>query len=166
MQRFALSLCLFCAVVLPSFPHAAAAQSFTPAQGPKPLAVLPILPLADGDHPDMEDLARRQWHGYYQTGGEFGLTMADFRASRFDLNDDGNSELIMMIDKPRWTTPEGKPFIIATWRDHQWTVIGGSWADDDNIFVTEETNETWRTLDTGHGLLRWTGKNGYAAEAK
>jgi hypothetical protein len=156
MRRIIYAFCLFSALALPA-PTSAAAR---------PLAMVPMLPLADGPHLDIEDLLRRQWRGYFQSTGEFGFTTADIRAGRFDLNGDGDPELLVMIDTPKWTSTAGKTFVIATWQDHHWVVIGGSWADEDNILVTDESLESWRTLDTGQGWLRWTKKDGYQAEVK
>ena len=122
--------------------------------------MVPLLPLADGDHPDIDDLMARHWHDFYRAAGPDGFGPADLRAGRIDLNGDGDDELVLMVDAPRWRSDDGQPFVIATWRNHAWLPVGWGWADDDGIFVTDQVNDSWHTLDAGKYLMPW-GKDGY-----
>lgn len=157
MRRIVLLFALVLAALLPLPAHA--------GSGPKLLAMVPLLPLADGPHPDIDDLLARFWHGYYGVESEYGFGPADVRAGRFDLNGDGDSELILEIDKPKWRGSEGQPLVIATWRDHHWLPVGWGWTDDDCVFVTDEVIESWRTVDAGNFLMRWTA-DGYRRDRK
>ena len=133
--------------------------------GPKALAQIPLLPLALGAHADVEDLLRLHWRDYFNMPGEFGFTMDEVRAGRIDLDDDGDAELVLMLDKPNWLTENGKPFLVATWVDHRWLPVGWGWGDDDNIFVTAETFHNWHALDAGKFIMRWTDQ-GYRRDPK
>jgi len=155
MRRFALLLCL---VVLGGPP--ALAQS-----APRQLAAIPLLPLTAGDHPDVEELLNTHWRGYYRGSGEFGFTIDQVRAGRFDLDGDDDPELLLLIDKPNWQAQEGKPFVVATWVKGHWLAVGWGWGDEDQVFVTDEVIDGWRTLDTPKLLMRWTAK-GYRRDPK
>jgi hypothetical protein len=157
MRRIAVLFALVLVALLPLPAHADGA--------PKLLAMVPLLPLTDGDHPDVDDLLSRFWHGYYREDSEFGFGPADVRVGRFDLDGDGDDELFVLIDKAKWRGTEGQPFVVATWRDHAWLPVGWGWADDDGIFVTDEVIDSWRTLDAGKFRMRWTA-DGYRRDPK
>ena len=128
-------------------------------------AEIGILPPAPGSHPDLEDLLQRFWRDYYNVEGPQGFTMDNVRVGRADLNDDGNDELILMIDAPAWRAEGGKPFVIATWHKDGWYAIGWGWGDEDTIFTLTETNNGWHSLDTGTSIMRWTNQE-YTGERK
>ncbi len=157
MRRITLLFILVLAALLPLSAHADGR--------PKQLAMVPLLPLADDAHPDIDDLLGRFWHGYYRVESEYGFGPADVRAGRFDLDGDGDAELVLLIDQPKWRGADGLPFVVATWRDHRWLPVGWGWGDDDGIFVTDEVVDGWRTLDAGAFWMRWT-KDGYRRDRK
>ena len=156
MRRVALLICLVVLAALPAQAQVAA---------PHPLAAVPMLPLAAGPHPDIEDLLRRHWRDFFEGGGEHAFTLNDVRAGRFDFDGDGDPELVLMIDRPDWQSDDGKPLVIATWTEHHWLPVGWGWGDEDQILVTDQVIDGWRTLDIGKFLMRWT-PNGYQRDPK
>jgi hypothetical protein len=150
-MRHILTALLFGFVLLPL---PAAAQHV----GVQYVAQVPLLPLPDGDHGDIEDLARAHWRAHYDKPGELGFGRDRLRAGRFDLDGDGRAELFLMVDAPAWTERDGKPFVIATWAKGQWRTIGWGWSDEDRVFVTDEKIGAWRSVDSVSGLIRWSGR--------
>lgn len=116
-----------------------------------------LLPPAPGPHPDLEALLDQYWHQYWQADGELGFGLENIRVGRADLNDDDEAELFLMIDRPSWFSTDGKPFVIATWRDRKWVAIGWGWGDEDGIWVTTEKLAGWRSVDAGNYLMHWEG---------
>lgn len=154
MRRIALLLCLACLL----------AASTAVAQA-RQLVQVPMLPLAEGEHPDLEALLTLHWKEYWRRSGPDGFGPGEMRAGRVDLDGDGDPELILMIDKPAWLSEYGKPLVIATWVDHHWLPVGWGWGEEDNVFVLDEVVEGWRTVETGKFLMRWT-KKGYQRNAR
>ena len=155
MRRIALLLLLALFAVSP-------AQAQT---APRPLAEVPMLPLAPGPHPDIEALLRLHWRDYFEAAGPHAFTLDEVRAGRFDLDGDDDPELVLMIDRPDWHGIDGQPLLIATWVDHHWLPVGWGWGEEDQVLVTDESIDGWRTLDIGNYLMRWTAK-GYRRDPK
>jgi len=150
---------LFCLVVLAALPVQAGGPS------PRLVAMVPMLPLSPGPHPDIEDLLQRHWRDYFEGTGAHAFTLAEVRAGRIDLDGDGDDELVLMIDRADWQSDEGKPLVVATWTERHWLPVGWGWGDEDQIFVTDEVIDGWHTLDAGKFLMRWTPK-GYRRDPK
>ena len=128
------------------------------AAPPRPLALISLLPPAPGPHPDLDEFILLFWVKYYNAPGELGFTLNQVRVSRVALKDDDDTQLILMIDHPGWRTVDGKPFVIATWRDGQWAAIGWGWGDEDGLFETTEIVGGWHSLDAGKYTMRWDGQ--------
>ncbi len=133
--------------------------------GPRQIAQIPMLPLADGPHPDIEALVSSYWKDTFRTGGKFGFDLDDLRVGRIDLDGDDDPELVLEIDKPDWESQNGQPLLIATWVDHHWLPVGWGWAQGDDIFVTDEVIKGWHTLEIGKFLMRWS-RRGYQREVR
>ncbi|MGE5547880.1 MAG: hypothetical protein ACM33T_13335 [Solirubrobacterales bacterium] len=131
-----------------------------PAKAAEPIYVgqVPLLPLPEGDQPDIEALVGANWKAYWHASGEHGLTRDNIRVGRFDFDGDGRAELVLMIDKDSWVGENGKPLMVAGWTKKGWLPIGWGWGDEDNVFVSRETIGGWHSIDTGRNLMRWTGK--------
>lgn len=123
---------------------------------PRPVGQVPLLPLPAGDHPDLDALLQAHWRPYYNTQHDQGFGRDKVRAGRFDVDGDGRAELFLLIDQDSWEAPHGRPLVVANWTARGWNAIGWSWGDEDTVFVTAETIDGWRTIDTGTQLLRWS----------
>lgn len=143
MRRFTLLLAL-----LVTFP--AAAQEL-----PRPLAQVPMLPLPQGQHADVEALIRAHWAPYFNTSHQQGFSRDKVRVGRFDVDGDSRAEIFLLIEDEAWEAQHGRPLVVANWTDKGWNAVGWSWGDEDTVFVTAETIDGWRTIDTGTQLMRW-----------
>lgn len=139
--------------VLLALAHPAVAQ-----ESVRPVSQIPLLPLADGAQPDVDDLLAAFWQPYFNTGAEHSFGRDRVRAGRVDLNDDDRAELVLMIDAPGWQADQGNPFVIATWTNKRWVAVGWGWGDEDTLFATDEIMGGWRSVDSGTQLLQWSGK--------
>jgi hypothetical protein len=138
-----------------------------PALGAEPpMAQVPMLPLAGEPGSDVETLVGMNWENYWRDKGHYGFGPEHLRVGRFDLDGDGVEELIVVVDKPEWLGPEGKPLVVATWRKDRWRPVGWGWGDEDTIFVTGERVDGWHSIDGGNFILRWAGRDGYARVRK
>jgi len=154
MRRIALLICLI-----------ALAAPADGAEAP-PLALVPMLPLAGEPGPDIEALVGAYWQSYWRASGFYGFGPANIRVGRWDLDGDGNDELIILVEQPDWQSTDGKPLLVATWENGRWKPVGWGWGDEDCVFVTSEVIDHWRTVDAGNYLLRWTSRNGYERDRK
>lgn len=127
-------------------------------------AQIPLLPLADGVQRDIDDLAVALWQPYYHTQAEHSFARDNLRASRFDLNGDGEAELILMVVAPGWEADQGNPFVIARWVNKRWLAIGWGWGDEDTLFATDEVLGGWRTVMSQSQIIRWSGRDYQARE--
>lgn len=118
---------------------------------------VPLLPPAEGEQPDIDALAAAAWPAYWRAAGEHGFMRSDLRLGRFDLDGDGSAELFLMIDSTAWANEHGKPLLVARWAKG-WLPVGWGWADEDRVFAAIEREQGWRSLDIGHHLMRWDGK--------
>ncbi|MDA8231493.1 MAG: hypothetical protein M0006_09145 [Magnetospirillum sp.] len=155
MRRFILSVCVVLLAAVPA--HA--------QEVPRWYAQVPLLPLAEGEHPDIEELLSAHWADYFRAGGELGFDLDQVRAGRVDLDGGDDGELVLMIDHPRWRADDGKPFVVAAWTGGRWVPVGWGWGEEDGVFVTTEVIDGWRTIDAGNFLMRWTA-GGYQRERK
>lgn len=121
-------------------------------------AQVPLLPLADSVQPDIDDLAVALWQPYYHTRAEHAFARENLRAGRFDLNADGEAELILMVVAPGWEADQGNPFVIARWVNRRWLAIGWGWGDEDSLFATNDVAAGWRTLVSHSQVIRWSGR--------
>lgn len=135
------------------------------AELPRPVAQVPLLNLAPGDHPDLEAFLSTWWAKHYRTAASNAFGPDSVRIGRFDLDEDGEPELVLMIDNPKWDGAKGKPMVVAGWTGEKWFPLGWSWGDEDTVFVTTEMRDGWRTLDSGTFLLRWFADS-YREQAK
>lgn len=124
---------------------------------PRPVSQVPLLPLAEGPHDDVDALVQAFWQPYYNTGAEHAFGRANLRVGRIDLNGDGQAELVLMVDAPGWEAGQGNPFVVATWIKKRWVAVGWGWGDEDTLFATDEVIGGWRTIDSGSQILRWAG---------
>jgi hypothetical protein len=145
-MRFLVALLLLCLTIAAP----AAAQDSL-----RPVGQVPVLPLPQGDHPDIDALLRAHWAPYYNTQHEHGFGRDKVRAGRFDIDGDGRPELFVLIDQASWEAESGHPLVVAKWTQHGWSAIGWSWGDEDTIFATAEIIGGHRTIDTGTQFLRW-----------
>lgn len=151
MPRFTfLFVWLMSLIVLVATPPQAQAQTDLYEQ-------VSLLPPAPGDHPDLDALLDQFWHKYWKADGPLGFGPDNIRVGRAYLNDDDDAELFLMIDRPAWVSTDGKPFVIATWRDHKWVAIGWGWGDEDRIWLTTEKLDGWRSIDAGNYIMHWEG---------
>lgn len=162
MRTLITALVLTASAALPAFGQSAPVSA---ANVPFYVGQVPLLPLPDGDHPDIEALVAKHWRAYWRASGDLGFGPQHLRAGRFDLDRDGRPELFVLIDSPGWQADIGKPLVMAAWTKKGWMPIGWSWADEDGIFVTPERIDEWYSVDTGKHLMRWTAK-GYAQVEK
>lgn len=125
------------------------------ADVPRPISQVPLLPLPPGEHAELEALLRAHWGPYYNVKGEQGFGRDKVRAGRFDVDGDGRAELFVLIAQESWEGQDGRPLVVANWTARGWNAIGWSWGDEDTVFVTTETINGWRTIDTGTQLMRW-----------
>ena len=122
---------------------------------PRPISQIALLPIGDQGRDDVIALVKTHWLPYFETQHPQAFGRESIRAGRFDLNGDGQAELLVMVVKPDWAAQQGQPIVVASWTDKGWNAVGWSWGDEDTIFVTEEAVDGWRTIDTGSQLLRW-----------
>ncbi len=126
---------------------------------PRQVAQVPLLPMdRDADHPDIDQVLVTHWQPFYRTDAENSFGPDQVRVGQIDLNDDGRPELLLMIDGDAWLSDMGNPLMIANWLDGKWVAVGWSWGDEDSVFVTVESKNGWRTIDTGTQILRWDGR--------
>lgn len=130
-----------------------------------PYAQVPLLPLADGVHDDIDTLIQALWQPYYNTGAEHAFGRDNIRVGRIDLNGDGDAELVLMIDAPGWEAAPGNPFLVAQWLKKRWVAVGWGWGDEDTVFATTEVRGGWRSIDGGKMVMRWMGRE-YQPEEK
>lgn len=124
----------------------------------RPVAQIALLPLKPGPQDEVEALIRAYWKPYYQTQAPHAFGRDKVRAGRFDLDGDGQAELILLIDQEDWEAERGRPLVVAKWTDKGWLAVGWSWGDEDTVFVIDEAFLGWQTIDTGSQWLRWGGK--------
>ncbi|HLO75817.1 MAG TPA: hypothetical protein VK196_05110 [Magnetospirillum sp.] len=155
MSRIAASLLVLFALAAPAW----AADEI------RPVAQVPLLPLAEEVPADIDTLIRTLWRTYYNTGAESSFGRDSVRVGRVDLDGDGSSELVLMIDAPAWEAGPGSPFVVTQWRNKRWVPVGWGWGDEDTVFATTEVLGGWRSIDTGKLLLRWVGRE-YRYEEK
>jgi len=127
-------------------------------EAPGLAAQIPLLPLAEGVQRDIDDLAVALWGAYYHTGAEHAFARADLRAGRFDLNGDGQAELVLMVVAPGWEADQGHSYVVARWADRRWMPVGWGWSAEDSLFATTEVKDGWRTLMSNSQILRWNGR--------
>lgn len=132
--------------------------AFSQAYPPRPIEQIAMLPLNDGVPSDIDKVVAGVWGPYYNTSDENAFTRDNLRAGRADLNDDGWAELVLMLDHVLWKDAPGKPYLIATWQQDSWRVVGWGWGDEDGLFVTEEVMGGWHSIDSGSQWVHWTGK--------
>jgi len=125
---------------------------------PRPVGQVPLLPMADGVHEDIDNLMQVYWKAHFNTDAEHAFGRDAVRVGRFDLNNDGRAELVLMVDAPGWRADQGNPFVVAQWIKRRWVGIGWGWGDEDTLFATDEVVGGWRSIDTGPQMLRWSGK--------
>lgn len=123
-----------------------------------PVAQVPLVPPAETLPDDLLALLYGLWPEYYNSGREDGFTRDNLRLGRIDLNGDGTSELVLMIDAPGWEAPPGNPFVVAQWRKKRWVPIGWGWGDEDTVFATDNSFDGWLGIDSSKMSMRWTGK--------
>ena len=140
-----------------SLPAAAGAE-------PRLVGQVPLLPMADGVHEDIDSLVVAHWKGHFNTSAEHSFGRDAIRVGRFDLNGDNRAELVLMVDAPGWQAAQGNPFVVAQWIKQRWIAIGWGWGDEDTLFATDELNAGWRSIDSGTQVLRWTGKEYIASD--
>lgn len=131
----------------------------------RPVAQVPLVPLAETVPDDVDALVRTFWGQYYNAGGENGFTRDNLRLGRIDLDGDGRPELVVMVDAPGWEAEQGNPFVVAQWRKTRWIAVGWGWGDEDTVFATSEVQGGWRSIDGGKVVMRWLGRE-YHAENK
>ncbi len=149
-NRFSILILLALTTALP-----VAAQDFG-----RPLAQVALQPLPETETPDIEALLRANWRAYYNGSGDFAFFRDQVRAGRIDLNEDGQAELMILIDSPAWISDKGQPLLVARWTNHGWAVIGWSFGDSDGVFVTSQRSDGWASIETPSQWLRWNG-SGY-----
>lgn len=137
-------------------PLAASAQAQAPA--PVPVGQIAMLPLPAQGQDDVVALVKTHWKPYFETQGSDSFGRESLRFSRFDLDGDNRSELVVMLTKAGWEAEQGFPLVVASWTDKGWRAIGWSWGDEDTLFATDEIRQGWRTLDTGTQFLYWDGR--------
>lgn len=145
MKRIA--ACLACLLVL-----AAPARA---TEGARLLAQVPLVPPGETLPEDLLAFLYALWPDYYNSVREGGFTRDNLRLGRIDLNGDGTSELVLMVDAPGWEAAPGNPFVVAQWRKGRWLAVGWGWGDEDTVFATDEIRDHWRTIDTGTQYLYW-----------
>lgn len=129
-----------------------------PAQGqeaPRPVSQIALLPLPDQGRDDVIALVKTHWQPYFETQHPQAFGRESLRAGRFDLNGDGQAELLVMLTKDGWQAQQGFPLVVANWTAKGWNAVGWSWGDEDTVFATDEIRDTWRTIDTGTQYLYW-----------
>lgn len=141
---------------------AASAQAM---EGARPVAQVPLVPLADSVPGDIEAVLHAFWPQFYNSNGENGFGPDNLRVGRIDLNGDDQPELVLMVNAPGWEAAQGFPMVVAQWRKGRWIAIGWGWGDEDTVFATSETLGGWRTIDSGKMIMRWQGRE-YRAEDK
>ncbi|MBR9973106.1 hypothetical protein [Magnetospirillum sulfuroxidans] len=122
---------------------------------PRPVAQIALLPIGDDGRDDVIALVSAHWSPYFQTAHPQAFGREAIRAGRFDLDGDGQPELLLMLNKTGWEAQYGFPLVIANWTDKGWNAVGWSWGDEDTVFATDEIVDGWRSVDTGTQLLRW-----------
>lgn len=127
-------------------------------------AQISLLSLNDGVQRDIDDLALALWQPYYHTQAEHAFARDNLRAGRFDLNGDGEAELILMVVAPGWEADQGNPFVVARWVNKRWLAVGWGWGDEDGLFATDEILGGWRTLVSHSQVIRWNGREYQARE--
>ncbi|HTH17166.1 MAG TPA: hypothetical protein VL974_10975 [Magnetospirillum sp.] len=155
MSRIAAPLLLLVALAFPAWA----------ADYLRPIAQVPLLPLADGPHEDIDALVQDLWKPYYNTADEHAFGRDNLRVGRVDLDGDGKDELVLMIDAPGWNDVNGNTLVVAQWRNKHWFAIGLGWGDEDTVFTTNDIRQGWRTIETGTQLMRWVGRE-YKVEEK
>ncbi|CAA7627556.1 hypothetical protein [Magnetospirillum sp. SS-4] len=131
----------------------------------RPAALVGMQPLPETETPDIDALLRAHWRAYYNSGARHGFFRDQVRAGRIDLNEDGQMELLLLIDSPDWQGDRGRPLLVAHWTARGWAAIGWGFADSDGVFVTTERAKGWATIETPTQWLHWTG-SAYRAEDK
>lgn len=131
----------------------------------RPVAQVPLVPLAEAVPDDVDALVRTFWSEYYNTRAESAFTRDNLRIGRIDLDGDDRSELVVMVDAPGWEAEQGNPFVVAQWRKTRWIAVGWGWGDEDTVFATTEVLGGWRSIDGGKVVMRWVGRE-YRAEDK
>ncbi len=149
MRRLCASLLLFLSLAAPAGAGA----------DPRPVGQVPLLPLGDGVHEDIDNLLAAHWRDHFNTNAEHAFGPDAVRVGRFDLNGDGKTELLLMVDAPGWNADPGSPFVVAQWIKQRWVAVGWGWGDEDTLFATDEVVGGWRSLDTGTQVLRWSGRD-------
>ncbi|MCR6629815.1 MAG: hypothetical protein NVV74_07050 [Magnetospirillum sp.] len=135
------------------------------AEDVRPVAQVPLVPVAEGPNEPLDVLLRTFWAEYYNAAGDNAFGRNDLRVGLIDLNGDGRGELVLMVDAPGWEAEQGNPFVVAEWRNKRWIAVGWGWGDEDTVFATTEVLGGWRSIDGGKVTLRWSGRE-YAVEAK
>lgn len=131
----------------------------------RPFAQVPLLPVAERLPDDVEAMLRALWPTYYNSGGENAFGRDNLRMGRIDLDSDDRAELVVMVDAPGWEAEPGTPFVVAQWRKNRWIAVGWGWGDEDTVFATTEVLGGWHSIESGHQVLRWIGKE-YRLEEK
>lgn len=122
---------------------------------PRPVGQIALLPIGDSGRDDIVGLVKTHWRPYFQTQDPLAFDRDSVRAGRFDLDNDGRAELLVMITKTGWEAEHGFPLVVAAWTDKGWNAVGWSWGDEDTVFATDQVIDAWRSIDTGTQYLRW-----------
>lgn len=155
MKRIA--ACIVCLFALAA-PARAAGES-------RLLAQVPLVPPGEATLPeDVLAFLYALWPDYYNSVREGGFTRDNLRLGRIDLNGDGTSELVLMVDAPGWEAAPGNPFVVAQWRRGRWLAVGWGWGDEDTVFATDDTSGGWLGIDGGKATMRWNGKEYHTEE--
>ncbi|OAN42981.1 hypothetical protein A6A04_09765 [Paramagnetospirillum marisnigri] len=133
-------------------PGAALAQDYG-----RLVAQVALQPLPEGETPDIDALLKTHWRAYYNGGGQFGFFRDQVRAGRIDLNEDGRTELFLLIDAPAWASAKGQPMVVAQWTSKGWAPIGWGFGEADGVFVTSSRLGGWATIETPSQWFRWNG---------
>lgn len=124
-------------------------------EAPRPVGQIALLPLPDQGRDDVIGLVKTHWQPYFETQHPQAFGRESLRAGRFDLNGDGQAELLVMLAKDGWQAQQGFPLVVANWTAKGWNAVGWSWGDEDTVFATDEIRDHWRTIDTGTQYLYW-----------
>jgi hypothetical protein len=124
----------------------------------RPAAFVALQPLPATPPADIDSLLALLWKPYFQKPGDLGFDHDQIRAGRIDLDEDGQAELVLLLEAPAWQTESGGLLLVARWSETGWKPIGWAYGERDGVVVTTERLGGWATIETQSQLLRWNGK--------